>query len=68
MDRVIREAKIRQLLTGQRQFGKITITDNQVDSEGLEHPIMVSEHEFYNPQSIEDIEVYIIYQSWQIAT
>lgn len=66
MERVIMEAKVKELLTGQKQFGKITIIDQQVNTDGREHPIMVSEHEFYNPDGLGNITIGIIYENWQI--
>lgn len=65
---MMKEARVKELLTGKKQFGKITIIDRKVDAEGREHPIMVSEHEFYNPDGRDDITIGIIYESWQVRT
>lgn len=66
MERMIKEAKVKELLTGKKQFGKITIIDRKVDTEGREHPIMMSQQEFYNPDDRDDITIGIIYERWQV--
>lgn len=64
---MIKEAKIKELLTGQKQFGQIAIIDCQIDANGLECPMLLSEHEFLNPSGFDDIIVGIIYEKWQIT-
>lgn len=67
MERIIKEARIKELLTGQRQFGTISIVDCKVGGDGREHPVLMSEHEFFNPCGFDDIIVGIIYEKWQVT-
>ena len=67
MERMIKEARIKELLTGQRQFGQITIIDCRVGANGRECPQLLSEHEFFNPSGFDDIIVGIIYEKWQVT-
>ena len=68
MERMIKEAKIKELLTGQRQFGRIIITDCKVNEKGVECPVTISEQEFLKPDGLSDILVTIIYEKWQVET
>lgn len=67
MERMIKEARIKELLTGQKQFGKVFIIDRRINSVGREFPKIISEHEFFNPNGLDDITISIIYQKWQVA-
>ena len=67
MERMIKEARIKELLTGQRQFGQIAIIDCRVGANGRECPQLLSEHEFFNPSGFDDIIVGIIYEKWQVT-
>lgn len=67
MDRLIKEARIKELLTGRKQFGQISIFDCKLDEDGCECSELISKHEFYNPSGLDDIIVGIIYAKWQVT-